>query len=94
MFDHVGMLQNNYECHKPFLFIMLLTEYHKNHLNQITKLKWFFFLKKIPTADENEIIVGASTTQPNRPLHGNNYELTEFDARGPTYRYDCKMFFY
>lgn len=43
--------------------------------------------------DENEISGAAAppTAHSSRPLHGNNYELselTEFDARGPTYRYD------
>lgn len=39
--------------------------------------------------DENEISGAAATAAvSSRPLHGNNYELSEFDARGPTYRYD------
>lgn len=38
--------------------------------------------------DEGEISGGASATLSGRPLHGNNYELSEFDTRGPTYRYD------
>lgn len=50
--------------------------------------------------DENEISgAGSAAAGPaaptaahsSRPLHGNNYELSEFDARGPsgpTYRYD------
>lgn len=45
-----------------------------------------------PHLDENEISGAAvPTAHSSRPLHGNNYELselTEFDARGPTYRYD------
>ncbi|XP_031637375.1 uncharacterized protein LOC116349882 isoform X2 [Contarinia nasturtii] len=36
--------------------------------------------------DEGEISVGATATHSGRPLHGNSYELSEFDARGPTYR--------
>lgn len=43
---------------------------------------------EISTLDEGEISVGANATLSGRPLqHGNNYELSEFDAtRGPTYR--------
>lgn len=42
--------------------------------------------------DEVEISAGApvATRSSRSNIHsGNNYELSEFDARGPTYRYDC-----
>lgn len=37
--------------------------------------------------DDIEISGGATASHSGRPLHGNNYELSEFDARGSGYRY-------
>lgn len=49
---------------------------------------WFHFcFFPMEFIDEGEISGGASATHTGRPLHGNSYELSEFDARGPTYRY-------
>lgn len=50
----------------------------------------YLYLSVLFRLDENEIsgAAAAPTAHSSRPLHGNNYELSEFDARGPTYRYE------
>lgn len=46
------------------------------------------FIKLCIYIEEGEISFGTPNAPSNRAMNTNNYELSEFDARGPTYRYD------